>query len=208
MRDSYKHWDILTTSFPWDRVYGSTVALGSMFARRKYYDIKVYLNKCHFLMPSVDFIGYQLSERWPQPIKKHQDSVNRFPILTVATEVRSFLRSVRFNEHFSPNTANLIQVLGVRFNDHLIAVVSKCCLTDAVFEKDVLGEPGLEPKSTEQSFSQNNLIIIGHESNQHFLRQSRALTKTSSPRTSSSLPSPQKSSSRTQIFQCKASLVQ
>jgi hypothetical protein len=85
--------------------------LEALFARLRFYNVKINSGKCQFLMPSVDFLGHLLSSKGLQQLKKHKNSVNRFPIPSNTKEVRSFLGLVRFNEHFIPNMANLAEPL-------------------------------------------------------------------------------------------------
>jgi len=51
-------------------------------------------------MLSVNFLGHQLSAKGLQPLEKHKEAVNRFPVPTNTPEIRSFEGLVRFNEHF------------------------------------------------------------------------------------------------------------
>ena len=85
--------------------------LEALFARLRHYNVKINISKCHLLMPSVIFLGHQLSATGLQPLKKHKEAVNRFPTPSCTSEVRSFLGLVRFNEHFIPNMAKLAEPL-------------------------------------------------------------------------------------------------
>jgi hypothetical protein len=85
--------------------------LEALFARLRHYNVKFNISKCHFLMPFGYFSGHQVSAKVLQPLDKYKEVVNRFPVPTNTSEVRSFLGLVQFDEHFIPNLAQLAEPL-------------------------------------------------------------------------------------------------
>jgi hypothetical protein len=53
--------------------------LEALFARLRFYNVKINLGKYQFLMPSVDSLGHSLFRTGLQRLKKYRNSVNRFP---------------------------------------------------------------------------------------------------------------------------------
>jgi len=68
-------------------------------------------NKWKFFQKEVDFLGHHISEQGIEPNSSKVDKIMQWPTLKSATDVRAFLRLVRYIALFLPNLAEHTRLL-------------------------------------------------------------------------------------------------
>ena len=68
-------------------------------------------SKCNFMMPSVEYLGHQISAQGLQPTEDKVHAIKAAPVPTDATQLRSFVGLVNFYGKFLPNLSSVLAPL-------------------------------------------------------------------------------------------------
>ncbi len=55
-------------------------------------ELKVKLEKCHFMQDKVIYLGHQIDRHGLRTVQSKTDAIRNFPVPTTAEKLRSFLR--------------------------------------------------------------------------------------------------------------------
>lgn len=103
-------------------VEGNLQILGKVLKVLKENRLQLRMDKCCFLMASVDFLGYTVSSEGITPCEEHVQSVQRFPIPRNPKDLHSFLGLIGYFRRFIKDLAQIAKPLfhlirkGVTFN--------------------------------------------------------------------------------------------
>ena len=73
--------------------------------------MKLKRNKCSFLLPSVEFLGYHISAKGIHPTTQKVDAVYKAPEPEDVTQLRSFLGAVNYYGKFLPHSSTVLSPL-------------------------------------------------------------------------------------------------
>jgi len=68
-------------------------------------------SKCTFMMPSVEYLGHQISAKGIQPTECKVRAKNDAPVLTDVTQLRSFVGLVNYYDNFLSNLSSKLAPL-------------------------------------------------------------------------------------------------
>ena len=85
--------------------------LGAVLTRLEEVGVKLKRNKCSFLLPSVEFLGYHISAKGIQPTTQKVDAVCKAPEPKDVTQLRSFLGAVNYYGKFLPDSSTVLAPL-------------------------------------------------------------------------------------------------
>jgi hypothetical protein len=96
---------------PSETVEDNLTILDIVLKRLKQNKLRLRTDKCHFLMTTINYLGYTVSSEGISPCQEHIDSVFRFPTPRNTREVQSFLGLVSYFRRFIQNFSYIAQPL-------------------------------------------------------------------------------------------------
>ena len=73
--------------------------------------LRLKRSKCNFMMPSVEYLGHQISAQGLQPTEDKVRAIKAAPVPTDGTQLRSFVGLVNFYGKFLPNLSSVLAPL-------------------------------------------------------------------------------------------------
>ena len=73
--------------------------------------LRLKRSKCNFMMPSVEYLGHQISAQGLQPTEDKVHTIKAAPVPTDVTQLRSFVGLVNFYGKFLPNLSSVLAPL-------------------------------------------------------------------------------------------------
>ena len=107
--------------------------LEQVFTRLEKHGIRLKQEKCCFLLPSVEYLGHQISEEGIKPLANKVSAITKAPTPKDLQQLRSFLGLVNYYGKFIPNLATLLQPLNELLQADAKLVWSRKC--DQAFQE-------------------------------------------------------------------------
>ena len=85
--------------------------LSAVLARLEEAGVGLKLDKCSFLLPSVEFLGYRISLKGNQPTTEKVKAIQMAPEYSDVIQLKSFLGSVNYHGKFLPDLATIMAPL-------------------------------------------------------------------------------------------------
>ena len=85
--------------------------LQSVLTRMQSAGMRLKKEKCHFMLPEVEYLGYRLSSRGVQPSEGKIRAIKQAPTPSCLSQLKSFLGLVNFYGKFLPNLATTLAPL-------------------------------------------------------------------------------------------------
>jgi hypothetical protein len=82
-----------------------------VFARLQQFGLVLNMDKCHFGVQEVEFLGHSISSSGAKPLDKHVEAIRRFPRPGDAKQLQRFLGLVNFYRRFIPGAAGILKPL-------------------------------------------------------------------------------------------------
>jgi len=73
--------------------------------------LRLKCNKCSFMMPSVEYLGHQISTKGIQPTEDKVRAIKDTPVPTNVTQLCSFVGLVNYYGKFLPNLSSVLAPL-------------------------------------------------------------------------------------------------
>ena len=85
--------------------------LESVLQRLQQHGVKVRKEKCKFLSPSVEFLGYRIDEKGHHPLQNKVHAIHNAPVRKNVSELRSFLGMLYYYGSYISNLSPLLYPL-------------------------------------------------------------------------------------------------
>lgn len=85
--------------------------LQSLFSRLSDYGLCINVSKCLFGVPSIEFLGFHLTEQGLQPLPHRVEVIQNFPKPNSLTQLRKFLGIFNFYRRFVPRASHILAPL-------------------------------------------------------------------------------------------------
>jgi hypothetical protein len=82
--------------------------LALVFQRLREFGLQLYIAKCSFGQPHVEFLGHHISEGGAEPLLKHLEAVQAFPRPLDVKGLQGFLGLINFYRRFIPAAARIL----------------------------------------------------------------------------------------------------
>ena len=85
--------------------------LEEVLTRLETANVRLKHNKCHFMLPSVEYLGHCISAQRLQPSIEKVQAINKAPAPTNVSQLKSFLGSLNYYCKFLPNLSSTLAPL-------------------------------------------------------------------------------------------------
>uniref|UniRef100_A0A3Q2EGN4 Gypsy retrotransposon integrase-like protein 1 n=1 Tax=Cyprinodon variegatus TaxID=28743 RepID=A0A3Q2EGN4_CYPVA len=101
--------------------------LKEVLKRLESYNLRVKREKCEFLQDSVSYLGHVIDSTGIHPMKEKTTAIQRAPVPSNVTELRSFLALLNYYGKFIPNLSTLIQPMTALLHKDAEWIWSESC---------------------------------------------------------------------------------
>ena len=85
--------------------------LSEVFTRLGSHGFRLKLEKCQFLLPSIEYLGHVISKDRIKPVPSKVEAITKAPTPTNLQQLRSFLGLIHYYGKFIPNLSTLLHPL-------------------------------------------------------------------------------------------------
>ena len=85
--------------------------LEEVLTRLETANVRLKRNKCHFMLPSVEYLGHRISAQGLQPSIEKVQAINKAPAPMNVSQLKSFLGSLNYYCKFLPNLSSTLAPL-------------------------------------------------------------------------------------------------
>ena len=86
-------------------------SLKEVFQRLEKHGFRLKQGKCEFLLPTIEYLGHQISKNGVQPLRSKVAAIEQAPTPTNTQELRSFLGLLNYYGKFIPNLSTILHPL-------------------------------------------------------------------------------------------------
>lgn len=125
-----------------------------VFAKLRYYNLKLNPSKCVFFASDVTYLGHHISEKGIQPDKTKFSAIQNYPIPKNADEVRRFVAFCNYYRRFIQDFAEIAYPLNKLLRKNTLFVwTTECQLAFDTLKKQLLSPNILQFPNFEKHFT-------------------------------------------------------